>query len=111
MIWLVGAVLLTVLSLVGWLITGILTYKRACSRGGDRRHWFFYGLALGPFGLYLIKQIGRSCPACSFTLLREARQCPQCGKSIPRMKSEENPADPFWSYRQNWSAPENDKEK
>ena len=111
MIWLILALALLVGSIIGWIVAGVMTFKRAGRRGGNPKHWFFYGLALGPFGLMLLDRIDRPCPACGQSILREASQCPFCEAPIPRMKAEENPVDPFWSYRQNWSAADDEASK
>lgn len=111
MIWLILASVLLGGSIIGWVGAGVITFRRAGRRGGNKKHWFFYGLALGPFGLMLLDRIDRPCPGCGKSILREASHCPLCKTAIPRMKAEENPVDPFWSYRQNWSAADDKKSR
>jgi hypothetical protein len=102
--WLLTAAVIFGLLTIGWIAGSLLTMKQAFERGGKKKHWIFYGWALGVFGPYLLKKIGRSCPGCTKEILREAHQCPYCQIKIERMQAEENPVDPFWSYRQNWSS-------
>lgn len=85
-------VLLVLVMLIVWVISGVVAVGNASSKGEPILLWVLSSLILGPMALVLSSFAGNSCPACKKKVHRTAIKCPYCQSELQKAQSLSTPS-------------------